>query len=320
LWCFVVIRDAMHVMDRARQVTFHDLEVLVAFSATEHLGQASRNLGLSVASIQRTIRGLEEKLGLVLVERDGRRLRLRPAGWVLVRQAAQLLRSRSDAIDEVRAAAGAELVPLRIGHTFSLGIEVVPQIIAGFLDRSAGSRVMLRQGAAVAIIESLLRGEVDAAFTSIAPVEPDVRVVPLFEEPMLLAVPVADPLATGRTAELAAVKDRRFVAMTAGSSSRGHLMLACARAGFSPRVVMDTDDLFSVTGAVAAGIGLALVPGSMRDYRHPGVALVPLAEAVPTRRTVCLAYRRRTGRDKQLSVLSEVAQRHVVIRRSLRDM
>jgi DNA-binding transcriptional LysR family regulator len=97
-------------------------------------------------------------------------------------------------------------------------------------------------------------------------------------------------------------------------------MLACARAGFSPRVVMDTDDLFSVTGAVAAGIGLALVPGSMRDYRHPGVALVPLAETVPTRRTVCLAYRRRTGRDKQLSVLSEVAQRHVVIRRSLRDM
>jgi DNA-binding transcriptional LysR family regulator len=87
-------------------------------------------------------------------------------------------------------------VPLRIGHTFSLGIEVVPQIIASFLDRSAGSRVMLRQDSAVAIIESLLRGEVDAAFTSIAPVEPDVRVVPLFEEPMLLAVPVADPLAT----------------------------------------------------------------------------------------------------------------------------
>lgn len=310
----------MHVMDRVRQVTFHDLEVLLEFSTTEHLGQVSRNLGLSVPSIQRTIRGLEEKLGIVLVERDGRRLRLRHAGWVMAGQAARLLRSRSDAIDEVRAAAGAGLVPLRVGHTFSLGIEVVPQVIAGFLDLSAGTRVMLRQDAATAIIESLLRGEVDAAFSSIAPVEPDVRVVPLFEEPMLLAVPVADPLASGGVMELAAVKDRRFVAMSEGSSSRGHMMLACARAGFSPRVVMDTDDLFSVMGAVAAGIGLALVPGSMEDYRHPGVVLVPLAETVPTRRTVCLAYRRQTGRDKQLSVLSEVAQRHVATRGLLRDM
>jgi LysR family transcriptional regulator, transcription activator of glutamate synthase operon len=307
-------------MDKARQVTFHDLEVLLAFSSTEHLGQAARNLGLSVPSIQRSIRALEKKLGVVLVERDGRRLRLRHAGWVLTGQAARLLRSRSDAVDEVLAAAGAELVPLRIGHTFSLGIEVVPRIVAAFLKRSAGTRVMLRQDAAVSIIESLLSGEVDAAFTSISPVEPDVRVVPLFQEPMLLAVPVSDPLASAEAVELARVEERRFVAMSEGSSSRGYMIRACARAGFTPRVVMDTDDLFSVTGAVAAGIGLAVLPGRMRDYRHPGVVLIGLVEPVPTRRTVCLAYRRQSSRGLQLGVLREVAQRYAASTPSLHDM
>lgn len=307
-------------MDKARQVTFQDLEILLAFSTTEHLGQAARNLGLSVPSIQRSIRALEGKLGVVLVERDGRRLRLRHAGWVLARQAARLLRSRSDAVDEVLAAAGAELVPLRIGHTFSLGIEVVPQIVAAFLDRSAGTRVMLRQDAATSIIESLLSAEVDAAFTSISPVEPDVRVVPLFREPMLLAVPVSDPLAGSEAVELASVEERRFVAMSEGSSSRGYMVRACARAGFSPRVVMDADDLFSVTGAVAAGIGLSVLPGRMRDYRHPGVALIPLLEPVPTRRTVCLAYRRQSTRETQLNVLREVAQRHAASTPSLHNM
>jgi len=306
-------------MDKARRVTFQDLEVLLAFSSTEHLGQAARNLGLSVASTQRSIRALEDKLGVVLVERDGRRLRLRHAGWVLAGQAARLLRARADAVDAVLTAAGAEFVPLRIGHTFSLGIAVVPDIVAAFLDRLTGTRVMLRQGAATAIIESLLSGEIDAAFSSISPIEPDVRVVPLFQEPMLLAVAAGDPLAHEESVELARVGDRRFVAMSEGSSSRGYMMRACARAGFTPRVVMDTDDLFSVTGAVAAGIGVAILPGRMSDYRHPGVSLLPLVEPVPTRRTVCLAYRRQSGREAQLRVLREVAQRHAAITPSLRD-
>ncbi|WP_216898081.1 LysR family transcriptional regulator [Nocardia alni] len=301
-------------MDRAAQVSFHDLEVLLAFSATEHLGQAADHLGMSVPSVQRAIRALEDKLGVRLVEREGRRLRLRNTGWVLVRQAAGLLRSRADAVDAVLAAAGANLVPLRIGHTFSLGIAVVPRIVAAFQEQATGVRVMLRQGAATAIIASLLSGEVDAAFTSISPVEPDVRVVPLFEEPMLLAVPTGDALDAGAAVELSSVADRRFVAMSEGSNSRGYLMRACARAGFTPRIVLDTDDLFSVTGAVAAGIGVSVLPGRMGDYGHPGVALLPLIETVPTRRTVCLAYRRQPGREAQLRVLREVAQRYVGLR------
>lgn len=304
--------------DTARQVTFHDLEVLLAFSATEHLGHAARDLGSSVASVQRTIRSLEDRLGVRLVERDGRRVRLRHAGWVLAREAAGVLRSRADAVDAVLAAAGVDLVPLRIGHTFSLGIAVVPRIVAAFRERASGVRVMLRQGAATEIVASLLSGEVDAAFTSISPVEPDVRVVPLFEEPMVLAVPAGDPLAGGDAVDLARAGDRRFVAMSEGSNSRGYMMRACARAGFTPRVVLDTDDLFSVTGAVAAGIGVSVLPGRMGDYAHPGVTLLPLAEPVPTRRTICLAYRRRSGRETQLSTLREVAQRHAATDPSLR--
>lgn len=304
--------------ERARRVTFHDLEVLLAFSSTEHLGHTARDLGTSVASVQRTIRGLEDRLGVRLVERDGRRVRLRHTGWVLARQAAGVLRSRADAVDVVLAAAGVDQVPLRVGHTFSLGIAVVPRIVAAFRERSPGARVALRQGAAMHIIATLLAGEIDAAFTSISPVEPDVRVVPLFEEPMLLAVPSGDPLASESAVEPARVADRGFVAMSDGSSSRGYMMRACARAGFTPRVVLEADDLFSVAGAVAAGIGVSVLPGRMSDYAHPGVRLIPLTEPVPTRRTICLAYRRQSGREARLDALREAAQRHTATDPSLR--
>jgi LysR family malonate utilization transcriptional regulator len=134
----------------------------------------------------------------------------------------------------------------------------------------------------------------------------------------VLAVPADDPLVGEPAVELARVADRRFIAMSEGSSSRGFMMTVCARAGFTPNVVLETDDLFSVTGAVAAGIGAAVVPGRMGDQGHSGVALIPLIEPVPTRRTVCLAYRREPGHEAQLRALREVAQRYAATAPSLR--
>lgn len=293
----------------AGELTFRDLEVLLVFSQTEHLGRAAEQLGCSTASVQRTLRSVEDKLGVVLVEREGRRLRLRHAGWVLARQAAGVLRSRSDAVDSVRAAGSSYEVPLRVGHTFSLGLRVVPETIAAFLHRDPAVRVVLRQGPATMTVASLLAGEIDAAFTSISPVEPDISVVPLFEEAALLAVPAGQPVGDGGPVALADVRERPFVAMGGGANSRGFLDTACARAGFRPRVVVDTDDLFSVTGLVAAGVGVSVVPASMGDHHHPGVTLLPLAEEVPTRRTVSLAYRPGTVRGPALRELCATARR-----------
>ena len=293
-------------------LTFRDLEVLLAFSSTEHLGRTADQLACSAASVQRALRSMEAKLGVVLVERDGRRLRLRRAGWVLAEQAARVLRSRSDAVDTVRAVGSANEVPLRIGHTFSLGVCTVPEIVARFVRGSAAMRVVLRQGPATTMVSSLLSGEIDAAFTSISPVEPDIRVVPLFHEAALLAVPAHEaPEHGGRPVPLRAVRERPFVAMRDGANSRGFLTAACARAGFSPRVVVDTDDLFSVAGLVAAGLGVSVLPARMTDYHHPGLALLPLAEEVPTRRTISLAYRPGGVRDEALRALSASAQRYV---------
>jgi LysR family transcriptional regulator, transcription activator of glutamate synthase operon len=303
----------------ADDVTFHDLEILLAFSANEHLGVTADRLGLSPASVQRAIRALETKLGVPLIERDGRRLRLKPSGWVLAEQAVRVLRSRSDAVDVVRAAAGLADVPLRVGHTFSLGIAVVPRIVARFMRARPTVRVMLRQGPATATVSSLLSGDVDAAFTSISPVEPDIRVLPLFTEAMLLAVPADDPLAARSEADLAELRERGFVAMRSGSSSRDHMMRACVRAGFTPRIVMETDDLFSVQGAVGAGIGLSVLPARMSDQAHPGVAMLPLREDVPTLRTICLAYRESTVRAASLHTLRHVAREHVALDPSLRQ-
>lgn len=289
-----------------RKVTFSDLELLLVFARSEHFGHAAAELGVSVATVQRGIRALERKLGVALVEQAGRRVRLRHSGHVLAREAHSVLRARSDAIGVTLAEAGQHQRPLRIAHTFSLGLGFVPAVLAELLASRPDLRLYCQQSSATEAVSALLRGDADVAFTSISPTEPDVLVQPLFTESLVLAVGIDDPLAERTTADLADVRERRFVAMEPGSSSRTHLMNACARAGFVPRIAAEGNDLFVVESLVGVGIGVSVVPAGMNDHRHPRVVRLPIRQPSPNR-TIFLAYQATNPMHDSVLALARVA-------------
>lgn len=293
----------------ARKVSFSDLELLLVFARSEHFGHAAAELGVSVATVQRGIRALERKLGVPLVEQAGRRVRLRHSGHVLAREAHAVLQARSDAVGTTLAEAGQHQRPLRIAHTFSVGLGFVPAVLAELLESRPDLRLQCRQSSATDVVSTLLRGEADVGFTSISPTEPDVVVQPLFTESLVLAVAADDPLAGREAADLAEVRDRRFVAMEPGSSSRTHMMNACARAGFVPRISAEGTDLFVVESLVGAGLGVSVVPAGMNDHRHPRVVRMPIGEPSPTR-TIFLAYQATNAMHDSVLALARVARAH----------
>ena len=293
-----------------KDVTFADLEMLVAFSRTEHFGRTADELGVSVATVQRAIRTLERKLGVPLIEQAGRRVRMLRAGDVLAREAHAVLRSRQEAIDTTLSDAGYPQRLLRIAHTFSLGLGFVPGVLAELLVEHRGLRFRCWQGSATDVLAGLLRGEADAAFTSVTLNEHDFVVVPLFTETLLLAVPVDDPLAGRDGVSLAAVRDRAFIAMGLGSSSRTHMVNACARAGFVPRIAAEGNDLFIVESMVGAGIGVSVVPGGMTDHQHPRVVRLPIVDPEPAGRPVFLVYPRAGAHYDSVQDLAAIARRH----------
>src|ERR1700754_4297240 len=291
-----------------RDITFADLEMLVAFARTEHFGNTAAELGISVATVQRAIRSLERKLGIPLIEQAGRRVRMLRAGTVLVREANAVLRARRDAIDSTLADAGHPQRLLRIAHTFSIGLGFVPGVLADVLATHPGLRFRSWQGSATDVVAALLRGEADFAFTSVSPSEEDFVIEPLFTESLLLAVPADDPLAEAGSVSLAAVRDRPFVAMELGSSSRAHMVNACARAGFMPRIAVEGNDLFVVESMVGAGIGVSLVPEGMTDHQHPRVARIRISNPAPAGRTVLLAYPHAAAHHDSIEHLSKIAR------------
>jgi len=297
------------VDDISSDVTFSDLETLVAFARTEHFGHTAAELGVSVATVQRAVRTLERKLGVALIEQSGRRVRMLRAGDVLVREAHAVLRARQDAVNSTLADAGHPQRLLRIAHTFSLGLGFVPRVLAALLEKHPGLRFRCWQGSATDVGAALLRGAADVAFTSLSPNEDDVAVVPLFTESLLLAVPADDELAQRDSVSLAQVRDRPFIAMELGSSSRTHMVNACARAGFVPRITVEGNDLFVVESMVGAGIGVSVVPEGMTDHQHPRVVRIPIVNPEPAGRTVLLAYPHAAAHHESIGDLARIARR-----------
>lgn len=290
--------------------SFHELEIFLAFAQHEHLGRAAESLDLSIPAVQRAVRSLEARLGVALIRRDGRRVRLLHAGRIMADQAAKILRSRGDAVDIVRLAAGREQLVLRVGYMYSLGLRVLPDLIADVLRHEPAMRIEFRNGGTDELVDRLLAGELDAVCVAPLPVQTDVAVVPIFSDPYVLCVNRDDPLASRSEIDLRQVRDRDFAALREGFGSRRFMLSACARAGFVPRIAFNVDDIFTVEGLVGAGLAVAVLPASLSDHIHPRVAHVPLHASIATTRTVGIAFLASQRRQRGLQLLVDAAHRY----------
>ncbi len=135
--------------------------------------------------------------------------------------------------------------------------------------RDASARLVLRHGATNALVTALLAGELDAVLVSPLPLAADLVSIPMFSEGVLLVVAADDPLASRESVALAELQARPFVALAEGSGSRYDMMQACARAGFIPAVAIEVGDMYTLEGIVGAGLGVSVVPESMRSHAKP---------------------------------------------------
>jgi LysR family transcriptional activator of glutamate synthase operon len=291
-------------------IGFHELAVFSAFAECEHLGRAADALGLSIPAVQRAVRSLEARLGVPLVRRDGRRIRLLHAGRILADQAARVLRSRSEAIDAVLVAAGREQHVLRIGYMYSLGLRLVPDLIADVLAHQPEVRIEMAHGPTDRLVDRLLSGELDVVCVAPLPTQPEVATVALGTEGFLATLPANDPLAKRAAIDLREIRHRPFAVLRAGFGSRRSLLEACARARFEPQIAFTCDDIFTAEGIVGAGLAVSVLPERMTDHDNPRILRVRLREAVETRRTLGVAYLASQRKHVALQRMIDAAHRY----------
>ncbi|WP_265444506.1 LysR family transcriptional regulator [Flexivirga meconopsidis] len=263
----------------------------VVLADEENATAAAAQLHMPQPTLSRKLGRLERQLGTRLFDRIGRRLVLNDAGRIYaehLRRADAELAAGEQRVRELGTPADRVV---RLGFLHSFGTWLVPQLIQQARAADPALRFDLVQDAAETISGLVLDGSLDLGIVSPRPAASGLRWRRLLRQDVHLAVPAASPLARETTIDFAQLADVEFVAMGRGFGMRQLLDEACAAAGVEPRISVECQELDTVAGLVAAGIGVALLPDSPNTRVPPGVVLLGI-RGVDAAREVGLVWAR----------------------------
>jgi DNA-binding transcriptional LysR family regulator len=264
------------------------VEYFVAVADELHFGRAAQRLHIAQPSLSQQIRRLEAQLGVTLLDRNSRNVRLTAAGTALLREGRRTLRQAQRAIEVTR---GAGRPRLTVAFYASAGSELLPQILRAFGERLPAVDVSLRE-LLLGDLDAVLEASVDVAFTRLLPEQTELEVVVLAEEARLVALPAAHPLAGRSTLTFADLHEEVFITNPAvpADGAPPRWLAEQRRHGLPGRVAASTRSLQEILALVASQRGVCLVPASVARLRaRPDVAFIPVTDADPA--VTSLVYR-----------------------------
>ncbi|PTT16292.1 LysR family transcriptional regulator [Microbacterium sp. HMWF026] len=262
----------------------HGLRVVKAIADTGSITAAARALGYSQPAVSQQLRRLEQRVGLPVVERIGRGVRLTEAGRVLARHAATVTTALDAAAGDLAELRGLRAGRVRIAAFPSASSTVVPRVIAAVTARRPGVSISFVEAEPPEAIAAVREDRADIALIYSYPGDrreqltqaaAGLSVRHLADDDTVVVVPAEHPAASHDPIDLSQLAGERWIAGC--PQCRGHLLEACGRAGFTPDIAFETDNYIAVENLVALGVGMAILP-------RMAVASLPLPAGIATPR------------------------------------
>ncbi|GKU79783.1 LysR family transcriptional regulator [Paenibacillus sp. L3-i20] len=268
------------------------LHYFVKVARKEHVTQAAEELHVAQSAVSRQIHQLEEELGVKLFVQKGRNLQLTPVGALFLKRAEVILADLERSVIEIHEFLDPEKGEIRLGFPHSLGISLIPQVVAAFRKLHPNVKFRFKQGMYPSLIRDLVKGDIDLAFISPFPKEHDqVCGEVLLTEELYAILPPGHPLSDEKTIELRQLEDEDFVLFSEGYSLRPIVWDACQSAGFEPKIGFEGEETDTIRGLVAAGMGVSLLPELALHHTGPlQPAKVRISEPSVTR-TIGIVHR-----------------------------
>lgn len=260
---------------------FRPLRYFVTLAETRHFGRAAERLHMTQPPLSRQLAALEESLGVRLLERNARGVSLTPAGEQFYQDACEILGALGKAEKNARAAADGSLGSLSIGFTMCAAYSVVPKYARRFAAAWPQVELNLREILSNDLVAQVRNGSIDAAIMFPEPELKGLATRSLLREPLCVALSSAHPRARARQLKIEQLADQPFVMASedAAYALRRTIVDHCRSGGFEPDVRFEVQLQQTVLTLVDEGVGVALVPSSMRRAQLAGVVFLPLAHA-----------------------------------------
>jgi DNA-binding transcriptional LysR family regulator len=258
----------------------------VAEDASITRGAARANLALASASAR--IRGLEQRLGVALLQRHRRGVALTAAGRNLAEHARLVLRQVDRMMGEIGVYARGLKGSIRVLSNTAAMSEHLPRLLAAFLAANPGIDIELEERESADIVAAVAAGSADIGIASDAAASDAVELHPFRGDRLVVVAARGDALARRRRVRLGEILERDFVGLPADSALQRHLASQATRLGAAMKLRIRVGGFDAVCRMVEAGVGLGIVPetAAQRCRRAMAIHPVRLADAWAERRLV----------------------------------
>jgi DNA-binding transcriptional LysR family regulator len=270
-----------------------DLRLFLHVAEAQSITHGAERANLALASASARIRGMEDALGVALLERNRRGVVLSPAGQCLLEHARlivqQVERMRGDLGSFARGLSGSVRL---LSNTAALS-EHLPRAVAAFLAAHPAISVDLEERESADIAQAIASGAADIGIASEVALPEGLETFPFRDDRLMLVVPRGDRLGGSRPLRLADIVDRDFVGLSRESALQRHIAGHAARLGATMKVRARVSGFDAVCRMVESGAGIAIVPetAARRCRRAMKIDAIGLRD-VWARRRLAICVRR----------------------------
>jgi LysR family transcriptional regulator, transcription activator of glutamate synthase operon len=251
------------------------LALLRAVAEEGNLTRAAASVGLPQPTASRWLAALSAELGTPVIVSDGRGIRLSRAGISLAAAADRALSELASGVRQAAGEADPERGEVVVAFLYTLGEQRVPGLLRAFRQEHPHVRFTLLQGPHQELLDHVRSGRADLAFTSPLPGPGEFAGILLEEQQLMVTVPAGHRLAGRVWVRMAELAGEVLVGMKATSGLREETDKLAQAAGFTPTLAFEGEEVDTLRGLVAAGLGVALLPIAV-PAPPQGVVEIPL--------------------------------------------
>ncbi|AIQ49158.1 LysR family transcriptional regulator [Paenibacillus sp. FSL R7-0273] len=272
---------------------FDDLDIFAAVVEHSSLNRASRQLNLSQPALSRKISKLEERLGVTLFNRFGKRLELTEVGRLTYTYALEQRLQRSKFLEALSKFKEGEPQLVTLGASLTTLQTTLPPLVNAYMEKYPAAELKLITGRTHEIVSSVSEGRSDVGIVASSIQEPGLRCIPLFEDQLRLVVSEHHPLTLSAKLTMDDLSRLPMILFSKGTWYRRMTDELFQRCGVDPDVRMEIDSFEAIVRLLPTIKAAALLP---KSYLRPellnggGLVSLHIKELEQTQRTTCLIY------------------------------
>ncbi|HEY4623798.1 MAG TPA: LysR family transcriptional regulator [Solibacillus sp.] len=237
------------------------LQYFRTVATMQHMTRAAEVLAISQPALSKSIASIEQQLGVPLFNREGRSIYLNRFGELFLKSVEIILeeyeRIREEFEDIIKPGSG----EVSFGFIHTLGMEVVPELIAATTKQFPNMQFSLTQATSLNLMKRLEEGAIDLCLSQkIESKVIDIETEELFMEELFVIVPTTHPLTKQTEVKLEDVQNETFIAIKKGNSLRQLVDELFLDAGIELKTAFAAEEMHTVAGFVGAGMGISLIP------------------------------------------------------------